>query len=285
MPHKTCTLDCIYCECGKTTCLTQTRREYVPVDQVADELAVFLRNDPKLDAITFSGSGEPTLHSGLQQITRFVKRRFPRYPVALLTNGTLFYREKIRAEVMDVDLVIASVDAATASVFQQINRPHAGLDLTAINNGLIALGKELPGRLWIEVFLAPGVNDSDDELRRIREVIRAIGPEKIQLNTLDRPGTEAWVEPLDRAAMARAAACIHSTELISSPGNRRVEMAAQNVPQRLLAVIRRRPCTTRDISDMLGISETDVHRHLRPLLDKKLVTKREMSRGTFYSAG
>lgn len=34
VPYKTCSLDCVYCECGKTTHLTVNRKEYVPVENV-----------------------------------------------------------------------------------------------------------------------------------------------------------------------------------------------------------------------------------------------------------
>jgi wyosine [tRNA(Phe)-imidazoG37] synthetase (radical SAM superfamily) len=285
MPHKTCTLDCIYCECGKTTHLTLVRKAYVSVERVQDELASFLKGNPKLDFITFSGAGEPTLHSGIQQITRFIKHRYPQYKVALLTNGTLFNHEELRCQIAEIDLVIASLDAATEAAFHRMNRPHPGLDLEVITKGLIALGKDRPRGLWIEIFLTPGVNDQEDELRQIRELLAVIKPEKVQLNTLDRPGTENWVRPLDAAAMARAAAFIHSTELIGSPGNHRHETAAGNISSRLLAAIRRRPCTVTDLSNMLGIPEVEVLKHLEPLMEKIEVRKKEMPRGTFFFAG
>lgn len=285
MPHKTCTLDCIYCECGQTTHLSLTRKAYVSVDRVQDELVSFLADKPPLDFITFSGAGEPTLHSGIQQIARFIKQRFPQYKIALLTNGTLFSHPSLRGEVAEIDLVIASLDAASDAVFKRMNRPHPRLNLAEMKEGLIALGKEHPGRLWIEVFLTPGVNDSEDELKAIREVIEAIRPEKVQLNTLDRPGTEKWVRPLDAPAMARAAACIHSTELIGSPGIRRYEAVTGNISQRLLAAIRRRPCTVPDLSNMLGISGEEVLKHLESLMENEGVRKKEMPRGTFFLAG
>lgn len=285
MPHKTCTLDCIYCECGKTTHLTVARKAYVPVEAVKAELTAFLSADPYLDFITFSGAGEPTLHSGIQEIARFIKDRFPQYRLALLTNGTLFDRKEVREAVAEIDLIIASLDAATAPVFQRMNRPHPRLNLESIKTGLIALGKEHPGRLWIEVFLTPGVNDGDDEIRKIGEVIAAIRPEKIQLNTLDRPGTEKWVKPLDREGMARVADSIGLTELISSPENRYAPKAADNIPERLRAAIRRRPCTILDISHMLGISEEEVLKHLNPLIAQGRVVRKEMPRGIFYFEG
>ena len=76
VPYKTCSLNCLYCECGLTTNLTIERKEYVPIKVVLSELKHFLDTKPKLDYITFSGSGEPTLHSEIGKIVRFLKYRF-----------------------------------------------------------------------------------------------------------------------------------------------------------------------------------------------------------------
>lgn len=286
MPHKTCSLDCIYCECGKTTHLTLTQKEYVPVDRLLEELSSFLKNDPALDYITFSGSGEPTLHSGIAEIIRFIKDEFPKYKIALLTNGTLFYRKESRVQVAEADLIIVSVDAASEKVFKRMNRPHPRLDFSAVLEGLVALRKEYPGQLWVEVFLVPGVNDRDEDIQALREIIDRIGPDKVQLNTLDRPGTEKWVTPLDGAGMTRVAACIHKSELIPPVNEQdRPERVVDDIARRVLAAIRRRPCTLTDISTIIGCSESDVRRHLAPLLSQKIVEKIEMRRGTFYRAG
>lgn len=283
MPHKTCSLDCIYCECGKTTHLTLTQKEYVPVERILEELSYFLKNAPALDYITFSGSGEPTLHSGIAEIIRFIKDKFPKYKIALLTNGTLFYRKEIRAQVAEADLIIVSVDAASGEVFQRMNRPHPRLDFSAVLEGLVALRKEYPGQLWVEVFLVPGVNTHDEDIQALREIVDLIGPDKVQLNTLDRPGTEKWVAPLDGAEMTRVAACIHKSELIpSAKENDRSEKVEEVIAHRVLAAIRRRPCTLTDISTIIGCSESDVRKHLAPLLSQKIVEKIEMRRGTFY---
>jgi wyosine [tRNA(Phe)-imidazoG37] synthetase (radical SAM superfamily) len=82
VPHKTCLFNCVYCECGRTTNLTCERREYVPTNEVIAELDEFLATAPDLDYVTFAGSGEPTLHSGIGEIISFIKDRYPRYRVA-----------------------------------------------------------------------------------------------------------------------------------------------------------------------------------------------------------
>ena len=100
IPHKVCSLNCIYCECGPTTKLTLERREYVPVEEVYQELEHFFGHHPDPDYITFSGAGEPVLHAGIEQVIRFIKKRRPTVPVAILTNGTLLNGSPVTAPVV-----------------------------------------------------------------------------------------------------------------------------------------------------------------------------------------
>ena len=128
IPHKTCSLNCVYCECGRTTNLTTKRGEYTPVELIWEELKDFLSGNPKLDFITFSGSGEPTLHTGIGEIVDFIKADYPQYKLALLTNSTLFSQGNVIEQVIDMDVIIASLDVATEKNFIRINRPYPGLD-------------------------------------------------------------------------------------------------------------------------------------------------------------
>ncbi|MBN1542070.1 radical SAM protein, partial [candidate division KSB1 bacterium] len=89
VPFKTCSLNCIYCECGATTRLTVKRDHWVDLDAVKQEFSRFAAEEPAPDTLTFSGSGEPTLHIGLGEMIRFVRQTLPGIPIALLTNGTL----------------------------------------------------------------------------------------------------------------------------------------------------------------------------------------------------
>jgi len=119
IPHKICSLNCIYCECGPTTKLTLERKEYVPYDDVVKELDNYFSNNPNPDYITFSGSGEPTLNSRIGDVLEFIKLKKPDIPVAVLTNGTLFYQKQLRAELFNADLVLPSLDAASEMSFQE----------------------------------------------------------------------------------------------------------------------------------------------------------------------
>ena len=174
VPHKTCTLDCVYCESGKTTRLTVERKAYVPLKRVKAELTAFLASGPQLDFVTFSGAGEPTLHSGLGELVGFIKATFPQYKLALLTNGSLFYRSDVQDEVLDLDLVKVSLDAVCENNFRRINRPHRELELSHIIEGLIAFRNKFTKQFWIEVFLVPGYNDGESELKEIKKVVNIL---------------------------------------------------------------------------------------------------------------
>jgi wyosine [tRNA(Phe)-imidazoG37] synthetase (radical SAM superfamily) len=190
MPLKTCSLDCAYCECGATTVLTMERQEYVCADEIIAELDGYLtNNNPLPDYVTFGGSGEPTLNSGLGRIIKHLKNRFPSQKLALLTNSTLLNDRQLRDDILPCDLILPSLDAVSDDVFHKINKPEASINCADIINGLISLSSEYKGTIWLEVFIAPGINDSDDEIARFKDVITQINPTLIQLNSLDRPGT------------------------------------------------------------------------------------------------
>lgn len=156
VPHKVCSLNCIYCECGSTTKLTIDRKEYVPYDIVIKELEHYFRNNTAPDYITFSGSGEPTLNSRIGDVIRFIKHNIPGIPIAILTNGTLLYQKQVRKELLEADVVLPSLDAASDLIFRKINRPFHKLNINKYIQGLVNFRNEYKGKIWLEVFIIPG---------------------------------------------------------------------------------------------------------------------------------
>ncbi|MEW5908997.1 MAG: radical SAM protein [Thermodesulfobacteriota bacterium] len=285
IPHKTCTLNCVYCECGKTTRLTLERSEYLPTDAILEELDSFLSQNPKLDFITFSGAGEPTLHSGIVKIIDFIKSRHPQYRVAVLTNGTLFIQAQVRNEIAGADLVIASLDAASAGSFNSINRPHPKLTINDLVEGLAKFQEEQPGQLQVEVFVVPGLNDAQDELNCIKTALNEISPGLVHLNTLDRPGTEEWVRPATRDSLHLIARQLGGVDVVRfKPGSPDKAESMENVQERILSTLKRRPCTSQDLGNMFGLEESDLQDLLNPFILKGLIEIKEMARGVFYKA-
>lgn len=193
VPANICSLDCVYCECGKTLHVTQKRAEYVPVDEVTEELDHFLLSRPEIDAITLGGTGEPTLHSGIGEILDHIKEHHPGYRIAVLTNSTLLHNPGIRKELYYADLILPSLDAVSDDIFTTINRPPPGITTDLLIDGLVQLRNEWSGPIWLEIFLIPTINTHEEELQLLRDAAVRIRPDQVHLNSLSRRGAEAWV--------------------------------------------------------------------------------------------
>ncbi|MFA6721276.1 MAG: radical SAM protein [Candidatus Cloacimonadaceae bacterium] len=285
VPHKVCTLNCVYCEVGRTTLLTLERKEYVPIDAVIAELDEYLRQDPELDFITFSGQGEPTLNSGLGKVINHIKANYPRYKVAILTNGTLFWDISLRQEVMRADVLLPDLDAVSQSVFQKLNRPHQDLDNARIIAGLKELRQEFPGKIYMEVFMVEGLNDTESELALLRETLLMLKPDIVQLNTLDRPGTESWVQPMPRARLNQIAQYFAplKVDIVAIPQSRKkIQSFNTDIQTQILETIKRRPSTDTDLCQILDLHKNELNKYLGTLLESGEIESLEMERGTFF---
>jgi wyosine [tRNA(Phe)-imidazoG37] synthetase (radical SAM superfamily) len=286
VPYKTCTLSCIYCECGETTVITSDIKEYIPTDRVIEELDSYLSTKPLLDVVTFSGSGEPTLHSGIGRIISFLSDKFPEYEIAILTNGTLLWREDVRKSILRADIIIPSLDAVSEDLFTKIARPVAGINAALVVEGLTELRNEFDGRIFLEIFIIPGLNNSDRELEMIKQACYKIKPDKIQLNTLDRPGTEDWVVPASSEQLEYVKSFLEPfvVEIIGEPSfERRGENISDDVVDAVIATIKRRPSTIEDLSLTLGIRVVQLNKIIKRLRDSGVIEVKKMGRGNFYS--
>jgi len=276
LPSKICNLNCIYCEVGPTTDLTCERREYSPTAAILAEIDAFLdgKADRVFDVFTITGSGEPTLHSGIGQIIRHLKARTDK-PVVVLTNGSLLSQPAVRAELAAADIVVPSLDAALPAAYRKVNRPAACAALADLLSGLQVFSREFAGEVWLEILLVKGMNDSAADVAALREAIGAILPARVQLNTVARPPVESFARPLSAADLAAVAAELRRgyagrVEVLTAPqssvGDSGQPHALADVGQAeaIVEMLRRRPCTVVDISTALNL---EIER-IVPLLDE-----------------
>ena len=285
IPHKICSLNCVYCECGSTTTHTLERREYVPVEEIYRELEDFFEKHPDPEYITFSGAGEPTLHSHIGEVIGFIKRHRPGIPVAVLSNGTLFYNPEVRAELMQADLVLPSLDAATQNAFSKINRPVKDFNIEQYIQGLLDFSHEFQGEIWMEVLILPGYNDDWENLSAIRKVLQNINPTRIQLNTLDRPGTVKGLRAATAAELEGIAKDwdLKQVEIIAPPEERKEKKSYRtDLESVILETISRRPCTLGDLEKILGMHVNEINKYLGTLEESGKIETVEQDRGTFY---
>ena len=191
---KTCSFNCAYCQLGPTRILSAERREFVPLERVIAELDVLPQLE--VDAVTFSGTAEPTLAANLGDAIRAVQERLCT-PVAVLTNSSLMPDAQVRRELALADVVVAKLDAPTEALFREVNRPALGITLAGIVEALRLFRTEYHGRLALQIMLF-GANESCAEA--LAALARELAPDEVQVNTPLRP---CAVQPLSPEAIGR----------------------------------------------------------------------------------
>ncbi|MGE5341749.1 MAG: radical SAM protein [Candidatus Omnitrophota bacterium] len=286
IPYKTCSLDCLYCECGKTTDLTLERQHFVDPQRIVEEVKTAISGEPHIDYITFSGSGEPTLNKDIGTIIAEIKTITP-IPIAVITNGTLLYLEEVREAIAHADLVLPSLDAVSPDVFSMINRPHPDLRIDRVIDGLIRFRQTFQGTIWMEVFIARGINDTDDELGKIHDTLIRIQPDKVQLNSLDRPPAYENVHAVDMDTLERIMEAWKDlpVEIIRrTHGRKEIRTFCRNLENNILNTIERRPMTIEDLNLLTGKNKNELFKYIDVLEKEKKIFHQIVEGKIFYSS-
>ena len=257
VPLKVCTLDCVYCQLGKTSAKTIERKEYAPVGPVLAELKERLAERVKPDFITISGSGEPTLNSKLGEIIDGI-RKITDIPIAILTNGTLLCREDVRKDCAKADVVMPSLDAGDDECFRKINRPHKDISIESLIEGLCEFRREFAGQIWLEVFFVEGLNTDAGQIAKIKTAIEQIRPDKVQLNTAVRPTAEPEIKRVTAENLQNITAQLgENCEVIADFSPQRHRKHLEGKAEYVLSILKRRPCSLDDICAGLGIRQDE----------------------------
>ena len=218
VPHKTCNWNCVYCQLGRTIPLTNKREQFFPPQEIITEVKNSLdKHQPgEIDWITIVGSGETTLYSGLDTLINGIKK-FSELPVAVITNGSLLYLPEVRKKLLGADAVLPSLDAGNPNLYKKINRPHPEVTFTRLVEGLKQFRKEFTGKLWVEIMLVKGLNDSEMVLGEIATLLSEINPDEVHILQPTRPPVETWVEPTDKEGLERARKILGQTARVIDP--------------------------------------------------------------------
>jgi wyosine [tRNA(Phe)-imidazoG37] synthetase (radical SAM superfamily) len=253
VPPKTCNWNCVYCQLGRTTPLSNERRSLVPATTLLDEVKAALEGcRGAVDWITFVGSGEPTLHAGLGHMIREVQA-LRVAPIAVITNGSLLHREDVRDELSAADAVLPSLDAGAEALHRAINRPHPDLTFGRHVEGLAAFRRSFAGQLWVEVMLVGGLNDGETALRGLATALHRVDPDEVHLVVPSRPPAEEWVRPPGARSLERAQRLLGAKVRLVPPGGGDVELD-RGVPlvDSVIEVITRHPMSEIELRDALS---------------------------------
>ena len=275
IPHKNCSFDCIYCQLGKTTNKTLVRKEYTPVDQILDEVRIILKGNAHIDYLTFSGSGEPTLHKRIGYLITEIKK-ITEIPIAVLTNGSLLYMSEVRNGLLNADVVLPTLCTTNSEIFQKIHRSHAGLEISKIIEGYIEFRRIYKGKIWLEVMLIKDINDEPAQIEKIKGVINRIKPDKIHLNTVVRPPSEQYARPVPQEMLQNIKRTLgENCEIIVDLRPKAITEQYTDHLNRIAAIIARRPVTIDDLARISGLHQNEILKYIQVLLKQARI---ELSR-------
>lgn len=287
LAEKTCSYNCIYCEIGVSPVVTCDRKEYTPTAEIIAEIDTIIEHQSAskpIDIFTVTGNGEPTLHSGLGEIIHYIKNRTDK-PVAVLTNGSLLHRTDVRKDLSEADIVIPSLDAARESSFRKINRPAACNRLSELIDGLVTFSQEFTGKLWLEILIVKGLNDSPEDIMALQQAVARIQPDMVQLNTVARPPLEKYAMPVTQEELEHIASELPGkVEIIADFSQKKKAKTRSANESEILHVLQRRPCTASDICEALNLDSGSATKTLLHLAESGKVIKTEHQGKKYYSA-
>ncbi len=268
-PLKTCSFNCVFCQLGRTEKNSCERKEYVPIDLVTGEIELWLGTGETADYITLSGSGEPTLHSGFENVLKLIEKS--KVPSVLLTNGSTLDLPEVRDAASAADIVKVSLSAWDQLSFERINRPHENLKFRKIIDGLKVFREQYNGQLWIEVFLLFGMNSMPEQVKKIAAVLKEIKPDRIHLNTVVRPPAEDFASALSKDRMESFTGLFNPAAEIISGFSIDCEKNVQANEETIFSMLKRRPCTIEQISEGFGLHINEVSKYLGKLMQSKQI--------------
>lgn len=282
---RVCSMDCVYCEVGATRDLTLKRSSYVPAADILDELAAW--KDEGLtppDMITLGGLGEPSLNSEMGAVITGAKALFPDTDIAVLTNSSLMTDGAVRQELAQADVVLPSLDSLVDDEFSTINRPCDGMTPQAVAKGLLEFKKEFKGKIFLEILLVEGVNDTDENLDKLTDFCKRLAPDRVDVVTTTRPGTVKGVRPVTGEVLSRWRMELEKGKDIpcSATVTDYEEMDLERLTALIGASLIRRPQTVPQLAKALNVNPQMVHQAVEALVKVGDVISREDRDETFY---
>lgn len=292
IPYKVCSFDCIYCQIGRTTEKIIERRKYEDINEILlqEKIKKVMSGGYKIDYLTFSGCGEPTLHQGLGLLIKKAKK-ISNIPILVLTNGSLLYREDVRNDLFEADAVKISVDAAKEDIFKKVNKPFIDLSLEKVLEGIRCFLGKFHKTIFIEIMLMSQVNDDDKHLQKLNLLIqefKAIRPlDKIHINTPVRITADPSVKFPDSQVLEKAVrSYLPDAVIVEELKHNKIDVLnrreTDELRKELLSLLKRRPETLQNLSVTLNTAVNEVLKELNVLVKRKKIRYKNYNSLNYY---
>lgn len=195
---KSCTFDCIYCECGynrdhRPTLPPPSREEVA--QKLEEKLKAMQAEGVVPDVLTFAGNGEPTSNAHFPEIIddtiRLRNQYCPKAKISVLSNATLAHRPQVHAALMKVDNNILKLDTVDALYINKVDVPQQpSYDVRKIIDTLASFG----GHVIVQTIFMRGTTDAGEDVDNTGEqyvapwleALKQIKPASVMIYTIDR---------------------------------------------------------------------------------------------------
>lgn len=206
IPPKSCTYSCVYCQVGRTTAMSSTRRSFRRPTDILEEVEEKLRQaeaaGAPVDYLTVVPDGEPTLDINLGRLLEGLQ--LFGIPTAVISNSSLIWDKDVREALSRADWISLKVDSVRESTWRTVDRPHGELDLGRILDGILEFSDSFSGELATETMLVRGLNSSPLEIEATGEFLARADPGTAYISVPTRPPAEDWVMPASTAELNTA---------------------------------------------------------------------------------
>ncbi|MCG3709088.1 radical SAM protein [Aliarcobacter butzleri] len=244
---KQCNFDCLYCELegAKTVDKMDT---FPSVDEIIKAIKESFKNHSKIDVITITCNGEPTLYPKLSKLIDEINKIKGETKTLILSNGSTIYKKEIFDALLKIDIVKLSLDCISEKCFKKLDRQNKSVEIDKIVPSMIEFSQKTKKDFVLEVLFVKDINDKDEEIELLFNAVKQINPKRVDIGTIDRPPAFK-VNPVSYEFLEDVANKFEGLNVNIVFKNRPKQIISYN-KEEILSMINRRPLTIEDIENM-----------------------------------
>ena len=244
---KQCNFDCLYCELDKAKTVN-SMSSFPSVDEVISAIEDSFSKHPKIDVITITANGEPTLYPKLDELITKLNIIKKDTKTLILSNGSTIYNKEIFNALLKFDTVKLSLDCVSEKCFKKLDRVHSGIDIKKIVEAMIEFRKTTKNSFVLEILFVKDLNDKDEEIELLYQAVKQINPHRVDIGTIDRPPAYE-VKPVSFETLEKIAKRFENINVNIAYKNRPKQINNYDEDE-IISMLSRRPLTKEDIENM-----------------------------------
>ena len=273
---KQCNFDCLYCELegAKTVDKMDTNPS---ITEIINAIKESFDKHPKIDVITLTANGEPTLYPNLNELIDEINKIKGDTKTLILSNGSTIYKKEIYDALLKIDTVKLSLDCVSEKCFKKLDRVNKNVEIEKIIPSMCDFSKETKNDFVLEILFVKDLNDKEDEIVLLYDAVKKINPKRVDIGTIDRPPAYD-VKPVSYEFLESVADRFENINTNIIYKNRPKSIQYYDKDE-IKSMLKRRPLTKEDIQNMFDEESKLI---LNDLLENKFISLVNSSGVEFY---